>query len=55
MKYVIKNVKNNSDVAEFSSKEAAKKALKTFLDHSHMFSLTINNENYVIEEIDDIG
>ena len=51
--FVIKNIRLQSDVGSFKTKEAAEAALKTFLDHSHMFSLKVFMKDYIIEERDD--
>jgi len=51
--FVIVNTRLKSDVGAFKTKEAAEKALKTFLDHSHMFALKVFIKDYIIEERDD--
>ena len=50
MEYVIKNKRLQTDVGVFKTKEAAEKALKTFLDHGHMFAINVFMEDYIIVE-----
>ena len=51
--FVIVNTRLKSDVGSFKTKKAAEEALKTFWDHSHMFSLEVRLKDYIIEERDD--
>ena len=50
MEYIIRNQRLQTDVGVFETKEAAEKALKTFLDHSHMFALKVFMADYIIIE-----
>lgn len=50
MEYVIKNKRLQSDVGVFETRQAAEKALKTFLDHGEMFALNVFMEDYIIVE-----
>lgn len=50
MEYIIKNKRLQTDVGVFKTKEAAEKALKTFIDHGDLFSLNVFMEDYIIVE-----